>query len=141
MFFIFNDNGKETHVQITIAPIPAVEAMTISRNAKDFVEGKLDRRQFIINVLSYASVDIEGVGHLQLDNPAIINKYCGDWQNLDTLFNHILELNDISLPKSQKQIDPFMMAGAAMAPIFVAECAKLFGPALQMIEAHSREGE
>lgn len=130
---ITNKAGEQ--FDVTISLIPALEGKDLEKRYPDFASASDSFliRQYLIEVLSYASVTVPDVGHIALDNQATINKYCGNWKDVDDIFSEVLRLNGIDRDSWREEVlSPWANVGAELAVAFVRDVAALITPALSI---------
>lgn len=92
------------------------------------------RRQYTVDVLAYAVVVLDTSQEIPLTTDALIDNHLQTWQNVSEVFDEILKRNGIDPKTHADKPDYWAEAGSIMATHFVAECAKLMGPAFISFE-------
>ncbi len=128
---IIVDNKNKT---INIYKFPAMDGWDLQQRFIEFVASKnsLERRQFTLDVLTYAKVKI-GSNELPLSTDALIDNHLQTWENIKKVFEEILMYNGID-PAHHSEIDLrkyWSRAGEEMATSFLAEISVLIGPMLE----------
>lgn len=119
---------------IVINQFPALDGWDIQAKFIEFAASsdKEFRRQYTLDVLAYASVQMAPDRVLPLNTDALIDNHLGSWQNVQKVFEEILMQNGIN-PKTHADQPMFWAkAGAEMATAFIAEVSQLIGPAFQL---------
>jgi len=132
-----NDGSKRS---VVIAKFAALDGWDIQEDYVRFLssEDRAFRRQFTLEVLSYATVVLDSGQELPLSTNALIDNHLGSFQNVEAVFNGVLIENGID-PKAEAQRSSYWeKAGAELAIAFVAQASALIGPALNMVEANRK---
>lgn len=119
--------------QVRIEKFPAFDGWMIQSSFLDFAASTDHhyKRQYILQVLSYAKVELNG-RDIPLTTDALIDNHLDTWENINKVFEAILMANGID-PKTHANKPGFWSdAGATMAISFMAEITKLMGPALNV---------
>jgi hypothetical protein len=130
-------NGELRKVEIS--NFSALEGWEIQNRFIEFASSsdRDFRREFTFEVLAYAKVMVGGV-EIPLKTDALINNHLQGWQNIKIVFEAVLMQNGIDPNTHADRPNYWSEAGAEMAVSFIAEAAKLMGPALYTI-AKSQE--
>lgn len=130
------DGEKRT---IEIGLFPALDGWDIQQRFVEFAAShdKAFRRAYTLEVLAYATAINKGA-RMELKTAALITNHLGNWQNVERVFEAVLEHNGID-PKTHADRPVFWeKAGAEMATAFIAEVTRIMGPALGMA---AKQGE
>lgn len=122
--------------EIAIEKFPAMDGWDIQERFIRFAAStdKEFRREYTLEVLSYAKVVMKDGGDLPLSTDALINNHLGSWENVRTVFEEILRQNGID-PKTHADTPHYWSeAGHQMAVAFIAAASELIGPALSMAQ-------
>jgi hypothetical protein len=96
---------------------------------------KVERRTYVMEVLSYARVEIQGASdHIPLTTAALINNHLESWKNIEAVFNGILLKNGIDPETHATKTRFWADAGEEMAMAFIAACSSLIKPAMEFAE-------
>lgn len=98
------------------------------------------RRQYTMDVLTYAKVIAADGGEIPLSTSALIDNHLGSWQNLQAVFDEVLVRNGINPNAHANQSHFWAKAGEEMAIAFIAEASKLIGPAMEMLAEQNKQG-
>lgn len=130
-------NGMRT---IAIEKFPAMDGWDIQEKFVRFVAAtdKEFRREYTLEVLSYAKVVQEDGGNLPLSTDALINNHLGSWENVRTVFEEVLMQNGIDPKKHADNPHYWSAAGHEMATAFLAAASEMMGPALAMMVANNK---
>ena len=131
-------SGKE--LQVDIATVKALDGWDMQSKFIDFAASKDQafRRAFTLSVLSYASVVI-GKNTIPLTTDAMIDNHLQTWQNVEAVFEEVLMVNGID-PKTHADKPNYWDAvGAQLAVSFIAEAARLLGPAMSTLNNAIKE--
>lgn len=131
---IATSNGIRT---INISHFPALDGWEIQHRFLTFAaSADADvRRAYIMDVLGYAAVVIDGSDPMKFQTAAIINNHLESWQNIEAVFEEVLMYNGID-PKTHADKPRFWAdAGAEMATSFLAVVTDVLGPAFAQLSA------
>ncbi len=120
---------------IDIAKFPAMDGWDLQEQFVRFAAStdREYRRQYTLEVLSYATVLMEDGGRLPLSTDALINNHLGSWENVRDVFEEVLRQNGIN-PKTHADRPAYWSeAGAQMATSFIAATTELLGPAFEIL--------
>lgn len=132
MIEIETKTGKRT---INIGFFEAFEGWDIQHRFLNFAasQNKDERRAYVMEVLSHASVVIPGAAEpARLQTAALVDNHLGSWQNIQTVFEAVLRKNGIDPETHANKTKFWSEAGAEMAVAFIAACHELIKPALEM---------
>jgi hypothetical protein len=132
MIEITSSSGQVKHV--VFRHFSALEGWDMQHKFIEFAAStsKEARRAFTMEVLSYATV-VFNDRELPLSTDALIDNHLESWQNVQKVFEGVLEYNGID-PKTHANNPSFWSnAGAEIAISFIAECSKLMGPAFEVV--------
>lgn len=133
----FNGTDK----QIKIERFKALDGWDMQRRFREFAASTdaAFRRAFTLEVLAYAKV-VTGTGELPLSTGALIDNHLGTWENVQAVFEAVLNDNGINPKTHADNHEYWTKVGGEIAIAFLAECSKLMGPALDFAnKAYSRE--
>lgn len=126
---------------ISIDKFPAMDGWDIQERFVQFAAShdKDFRREYTMEVLSYAKVVQADGGNLPLSTDALIDNHLGSWQNVREVFEAVLQQNGID-PKTHADTPHYWAkAGGEMATAFIAATSELLGPAINMIKVQDKE--
>lgn len=137
MFHVTLPNGEIKNVDISL--FAALDGWDIQAKFLEFAAttDRQIRRAFTLEVLSYARIII-GELSIPLTTDALIDNHLQTWQNIESVFHEILVLNGIDPKTHADKTHYWADAGAEMAVSFIAEAAKLMGPAMESFDRSSR---
>jgi len=116
---------------VEISRFPALDGWDIQQRFIEFAAShdKTFRRAYTLEVLAYAVV-INNGARIEMKTPQLIDNHLGSWQNVESVFEAILEHNGID-PKTHADRPVFWeKAGAEMATSFAVEITRIMGPAI-----------
>lgn len=96
------------------------------------------RLKYTMDVLAYATV-IVGEQEYPLSTDALIDNHLEKWENIKEVFEYVLRENGIDPDTHAMKPNFWSQAGEQMAVSFVAECTKLFAPAMELMERNRQE--
>jgi len=134
--------GREGFTKIVhVEHFPALDGYDIQTRALDYIAStdKDFRRAFVLEVLSYAKVDLNGVP-IPLTTNALIDNHLETWQNVQKVFEGVLSENGIDLQEHANKPHFWANAGAEMATSFLANIQNLMGPAIEQAMKGQIEG-
>jgi|SRR5579864_964457 len=117
---------------IAIEKFPAMDGWDIQERFVQFAAShdKDFRREYTLEVLTYAKVVQADGGNLPLSTDALINNHLGSWENVRDVFEEVLRQNGID-PKTHADTPQYWAkAGSEMATSFIASVTELLGPAM-----------
>lgn len=119
---------------ILIENFTALEGWEIQQRFIEFASSTSPefRRQFTFQVLERAKVKV-GSNEVPLKTGALIDNHLQSWQNIKEVFEAVLLKNGIDPKTHADNPNYWSEAGAEMAISFIAEAAKLMGPALHTL--------
>lgn len=130
------DGGKRV---VEIHQIPALDGWDIQQRFVEFAAShdKAFRRAYTLEVLAYATAINKGA-RIDLKTSGVIDNHLGSWQNVERVFEAVLQHNGID-PKTHADRPVFWeKAGAEMATSFVAEVWRIMGPTIGLA---AKQGE
>lgn len=129
MFTIKMPNGEEKEIKISM--FAALDGWDLQNRFVEFASSTDNhiRRSYTMDILSYAKVVI-GDRELPLSTDALINNHLQTWQNIKSVFDEVLMRNGINPLTHAEKPHYWADAGAEMAVAFIAEAAKMIGPAM-----------
>jgi hypothetical protein len=133
-------NGEKQKRTVEIALFPALDGWDVQQRFVEFAAShdKEFRRAYTLEVLAYATAINKGA-KVELKTGALIDNHLGNWQNVERVFEAVLEHNGID-PKTHADRPVFWeKAGAEMATSFISEVSRIMGPAIGMIAAKGVE--
>lgn len=96
---------------------------------------KVERRTYVMEVLSHSSVMINGASEpIPLNTVALINNHLETWPNIQAVFEATLRKNGIDPETHANKTRFWADAGEEMAMAFIAACSALIQPAMEMAE-------
>lgn len=121
---------------IVIGKFPALDGWDIQQRFIEFAASsdKDVRRAYTLEVLAYAQVVQSSDRTLPLTTNALIDNHLGSWQNVQRVFEEVLQQNGIDPKTHADQPHYWAKAGNEMATSFIAEVSQLLGPAFQMMK-------
>lgn len=137
MFAITLPSGEQREVKISL--FQALDGWDIQNKFIDFAstQDRALRREFTLEILSYAQVMVDGNG-IPLSTDALIDNHLQTWTNVELVFNEVLMRNGINPQTHAEKPNYWTNAGAEMAIAFIAETTKLMAPALAAIDANMK---
>lgn len=137
MFAITLPSGEQREVKISL--FQALDGWDIQNKFIDFAstQDRALRREFTLEILSYAQVMVDGNG-IPLSTDALIDNHLQTWANVELVFNEVLMRNGINPQTHAEKPNYWANAGAEMAIAFIAETTKLMAPALAAIDANMK---
>lgn len=138
MFQVSLPNGDTKPIEVSL--FAALDGWDIQARFLEFAAStdRKVRRDFTLEVLSYAKV-IVGDTKIPLKTDALIDNHLQTWQNIESVFEEVLVRNGIDPKVHADKTHYWANAGAEMAIAFIAEAAKLMGPAMESFDRSSRE--
>jgi len=129
-------NSQGVAKRVIIDRFDALDGWDIQSRFRDFAAStdRAFKRAYTMEILSYATVEFNGM-KLPLSTSALIDNHLETWSNIELVFNAILRDNGIDPDTHADKPAYWENAGAEMAISFIAEAAKLMGPAIQMASA------
>jgi hypothetical protein len=130
MFSITMPSGEKKLIKISM--FKALDGWDIQNKFIDFAstKDKQLRREFTLEVLTYAQV-LSGEMEIPLITDALIDNHLQTWQNVEAVFEEVLSQNGINPKTHAEKPNYWAEAGAQLSVAFIAESAKLLGPAMQ----------
>lgn len=119
---------------IGLRHFPAFEGYDIQHRFLEFAAStdKQLRREYLMEVLGYAEVSINGSDPIPLSTTALVNNHVETWQNIEKVFTEVLKFNGIDPEEHANKPRFWANAGQEMANAFLAQCTTLIGPAMEM---------
>lgn len=133
---------EDTRVYIRIRFFDPLDGWDIQHRFIEFAasKDKQQRRDFTMEILSYATVVFDDGREMELLTDAVIDNHLRHWSHIKTVFEEVLRTNGID-PETHANKPRFWSdAGAEMATSFIAEATKLMGPAIEMVARQNNEG-
>jgi hypothetical protein len=133
MLTITVPSGEKKYIKISL--FAALDGWDIQAKFVEFA-ASIDRhlrRDFTLEILSYAKV-ISGEMEIPLTTDALIDNHLQTWPNIEAVFEEVLRLNGIDPKTHADRTHYWANAGAEMALAFIAEAAKLMGPAMEALD-------
>jgi len=123
--------NKEKKI-IIISKFAAMDGWDLQRRFKEFAMSKdsFERRAYILDVLMYAKVKMQS-NELPLTTDALIDNHLQTWENIEIVFNEILQHNGIDPTTHALKDSYWNAAGEQLAVSFLAEVSKLIVPMLE----------
>lgn len=118
----------------------ALGGWEMRRRYREYLESKDSnfRMAFIVGALSHVSIADEN-GDVFLSNADAINAQLENWQNIDKVFNALMEYNGIQIDAAEFERRRWQEAGEDLAASFLAAVQSTIGPALTL--AASSKGD
>ncbi len=118
---------------VNIQKFPALDGWGLQREFIDFSASTDNqfRRGYVLKVLQYASIPV-GDNDMFLKTDAVIDNHLGTWENVELVFTEILKKNGVDPDTHAANPGYWEEAGSKMAISFIAEAAKLMGPAFML---------
>lgn len=91
------------------------------------------RKAYTLKILAYAVI-VNGEQEIPLKTSALIDNHLQTWQNVQAVFDEILNQNGIDPMKHADRPDYWAQVGVEMASSFIAACNDLIKPALEHAE-------
>jgi len=122
-------------LRVRIERFPAMDGFDLRRRTQEHAETKdrAIRRDFTIEVLSFAVVIASDGEETRLNSAEVINSVCADWTVLEAVFFAVLERNRIDPTSAEFHMKCWQFAGGEMAERLVATLVRLSGPAVEAI--------
>lgn len=120
---------------IAIGKFPAMDGWDIQERFITFAAShdKDFRREYTLEVLAYAHVDLPNGTKLPLSTDALINNHLGTWENVKEVFEEVLKQNGINPSTHADKPNYWSNAGAEMATSFIAAASELIKPAMELM--------
>lgn len=138
MFTIKLPSGEEKSIKISM--FAALDGWDLQNRFIEFAsttDGYI-RRKYTLDVLAYAKI-VSGEMEIPLRTDALIDNHLQTWGNIKSLFDEILIQNGINPDTHAEKPHYWADAGAEMAVSFIAEAAKLMGPAMATMNDAAKE--
>ena len=129
---------------IIIRHFPAFEGYEIQHRFLEFAAAtdSAMRRAYLMDVLAYASVSLNGAEPIPLTTAALVDNHLESWQNISKVFEEILRLNGIDPEEHANKPRFWAQAGEQMAIAFLAQCTTMIGPAMEAAsKLNSEQGQ
>lgn len=126
-------NGK---IHVVVKSFPALVGWEMQHDFVTFIRStdRDFRRQFTFAVLEYACVIRNGIEQ-SLKTDALVNNNLERWENVQAVFNAVLEHNGIEPQTFAAQMESWANeAGSKLAIAFIAAASDLMGPALENMQ-------
>ena len=126
-------SGEKKEVKIQL--FSAMEGWTMQQRFIEFASSNDEalRREYTLDVLAFSKVVLDGTD-IPLTTDALIDNHLRHWLVVKDLFEEILRRNGINPETHADKPDYWADAGARMAVSFIAEAAKLMGPAFSTFD-------
>jgi hypothetical protein len=137
MMEIQTSTGKKS---IITRKFKALDGWEIQNNFISFAASrdKEFRKQFTLEILSYATVSMEG-REIPLSTSALIDNHLESWANVQAVFEGVLLANGIDPATHAERPDYWSNVGSEIATSFLASCGALIGPAMENMGIKGKE--
>ncbi len=136
MFSVTTPTGTK---QVQLLTFAALDGWEIQKKFIDFAASTdaAFRREFTLEILAYAKI-MSGEVEIPLTTGALIDNHLQSWQNVKAVFEAVLEHNGIDPKTHADRPEYWANVGSEIAIAFIAEAAKLMGPALYSLNEASK---